>query len=208
MANDQTLFVAPQNTYDLHAEWGPSFQDRRNVFVANSVYELPTFSGRNTFIRETLGGFEISGILLLESGQWGSVTQTTADPAAQGILAANSPASARLDQIANPNTGAPRNVAKFFNTAAFAQVPTGVSRPGDEKRNSVEGPGEENVTLDLFRNFSLPHEMRFQFRVEAFNLLNHVNFMTVNTAFNNAAYGTVTAANNNRQMQIAAKLYY
>jgi len=90
----------------------------------------------------------------------------------------------------------------------FAQVPAGLYRPGNEKRSSTEGPGEQVWNLDLFRNINLAHETRLQFRVEAYNLFNHVNYTTVNTAFNNTAFGQVTAADNNREMQLGVKFYY
>jgi hypothetical protein len=208
MADDQTLFVAPQNTYDHNAEWGPSFQDRRNVFVGNFVYELPTLRGKNVFARETLGGWELSGIVIAESGQWGTVTQNSADPAGQGILATSSPAQARLDMVSDPNVGGMRNVAGFFNKNAFQQVPAGLFRPGNEKRNAVEGPGEQTWNIDVFRNFSLPHDNRLQFRAESFNLFNHVNYTTVQIAFNNGQFGQVTAANDMRILQVGVKLYY
>jgi len=208
LSNVQTLFVAPQNTYDLKAEWGPSFQDRRNIFVTNFVYELPSLTRSRAFLRWPFGDWEVSGIVIAESGQWGSITQNSADPAGQGILATNSLANARLDMNGNPNVGGGRNVAQFFNTSVFAQVPAGLYRPGNEKRSSTEGPGEQVWNLDLFRNINLAHETRLQFRVEAYNLFNHVNYTTVNTAFNNTAFGQVTAADNNREMQLGVKFYY
>ena len=50
--------------------------------------------------------------------------------------------------------------------------------------------------------------MQFQFRVEAFNLFNHVNFDAINSAFNNSDFGQVTSARDNRQLQLGAKLYF
>ena len=208
MSDVQTLFVGPQNRFDLKPEWGPSFQDRRNVFVGDVVYELPTLSGHNALLHETLGGWEFSGIVDAMSGQWGTVTENNADPAGQGVFTTPTNAQVRLDQIGDPNHGAPKNVAQFFNKAAFAQVPAGLYRPGNERRNAVLGPGNQIWNTDLFRNISLPGEMRFQFRFEAFNVFNHVNYDTVQTAFNNGQYGQVTAARSMRQLQLAAKLYF
>jgi hypothetical protein len=208
LSNVQTLFMGPQNRFDLKSEWGPSFQDRRHVFVGDVVYELPTLNGRNFFLRQALGGWEFSGIVNVLSGQWGTVTENNADPAGQGVFTTPGNAQVRLDQVADPNHGAPKTVAQFFNKTAFAQVPAGLFRPGNEKRNAVEGPGYQTWNTDLFRNFSLPHEMRFQLRFEAFNVFNHVNYDNIQTAFNNGQYGQVTSARSMRQLQLGAKLYF
>ncbi len=207
MSNTQTLFVAPQNTYDLKSEWGPSVQDRRQVFTANFVYELPGFKGKSRWLRAPFGGWEISGIVNAASGLWGTVTTTGPDPAGLGILAANSPAQIRPDQIGDPNNG-PRTFKQFFNTAAFASVPAGQYRPGNERRGSVEGPGYQTWNIDFFRNFSFNERTRLQFRCEAFNLFNHVNYNAVNTNSNNTNFGQVTDVRDNRQMQLGVKLYF
>ncbi|MDT7810617.1 MAG: hypothetical protein QOJ42_533, partial [Acidobacteriaceae bacterium] len=58
----------PQNTYDLNAEYGPSRFDRRHVFNANFVYELPFFAQQQGFVGRSLGGWEFSGIIEAQSG--------------------------------------------------------------------------------------------------------------------------------------------
>ncbi|HEY4358600.1 MAG TPA: TonB-dependent receptor [Acidobacteriaceae bacterium] len=198
---------APQNRYDLRSEWGPSLLDRRNMFVAQYIYHLPFYRHQRGFAGKTLGGWQLSGSLQIMSGVWDTVTQGSNDPAGQGILAAGSDAQERLDMIDKPN-GGPKTLSQYFNTAAFAQVPSGQPRPGNEKPNSVLGPGYGVWNAVLSRNIKISEHSRFQFRAEAYNVLNHVNFSTVNVAFNNTNYGTVTAARANRVMQLGAKLYF
>jgi hypothetical protein len=43
LANSRGFTIAPQNTYDLSSEWGPTSSDRRHIFNASLVYLLPFF---------------------------------------------------------------------------------------------------------------------------------------------------------------------
>ena len=50
-------------------DWGPSVYDRRNVFFANFVYDLPVFrNASNRVLRGGLGGWQISAIITENSG--------------------------------------------------------------------------------------------------------------------------------------------
>jgi len=63
MTNSQNEFAtAPQNTYDLKAEYARANLDRRHVFNINYVYEIPYFSDQKGFQGKLLGGWQFSGI--------------------------------------------------------------------------------------------------------------------------------------------------
>jgi hypothetical protein len=47
---------------------------------------------------------------------------------------------------------------------------------GTMGRNMFRDSGFKNLDLSLFKNFSVKERLRFQFRVEIFNLLNHPLF--------------------------------
>lgn len=72
--------------------------------------------------------------------------------------------------IANP--AAPGG--KALNPNAFA-IPATV-RQGTEGRNDIPGFGLTQVDLSLARQFALGDRVKFQFRADAFNILNHPNF--------------------------------
>ncbi len=52
---------------------------------------------------------------------------------------------------------------------------------GNLGRNTLRGPGVNNLDLALFKNFELGHGMRLQFRLESFNAFNHTQFSGVST---------------------------
>ena len=58
---------APQDPFDLSAEWGPAANDVRHNLVGSFVYELP-FWRSATGVRGALGGWQVNGILTMLSG--------------------------------------------------------------------------------------------------------------------------------------------
>ena len=199
---------SPQNIYNLSAEYGPSALDRRNIFSANFVYEEPFFRDRGAAMRSLLGDWETTGIVSYGSGIYTTAASNAQDPAGIGLLASGVAASARPDQISNPNRGAPHTATEWFNAQAFANVPTGQVRPGEAPVNSILGPGYENWDLSLFKNFSLHESLNLQLRAEGFNTFNHTNFSTIATTLGNTNFGNVTAAGSARVLQLGAKLTF
>src|SRR5215471_9494490 len=69
-SNDRDAIDIPQNPLDLEAEYADARTDRRHIFTANYVYMLPFFkNSSNAVLKNALGGWEISGITALNSGQ-------------------------------------------------------------------------------------------------------------------------------------------
>jgi hypothetical protein len=128
------------------------------------------------------------------------------DPGGLGLL--TGPAKGRPDYISDPNRGAPHSKQAWFNTGAFAQVPSGVFRPGNSPVGDIRGPGYENWDLSLFKNFKFERSMVMQLRAESFNTFNHTNFSDVNTTLGASAYGQVTGAGPARILQMAAKFTF
>ena len=59
---------APMNSYNIRLDRGRATLDRRHIFTANYVYELPFFSKRHDLAGNVLGGWQVSGIVSLQTG--------------------------------------------------------------------------------------------------------------------------------------------
>jgi hypothetical protein len=200
--------TAPQNTYDIAAEYGPSQLDRKHVLTANFLYSLPWYQSQLGVAGHLFGGWELSGILIFNSGLPLTVTSTRFDPAGLGLLDGNSLAVPRPDAIDDPNASAPHQVDRWFDVSAFAEVPSGHYRPGNARRGSVHGPGYSRVDLAILKNTRLTEQLRLQFRAETFNVLNHTNFDAVNTAFGTSSFGRVTSTRDPRLIQLGLKVSF
>ena len=204
--------AAPQNTYDPKAEYGLVNYDRRNVFTVHFVYGLPYYKAQRGVVGHLLGGWQAAGIVTAASGLPLTITTANTDPAGLGLLAPNSPEIERPDTVGgNPNSDAPHTQNAWFNKANFVNVPTGlgtVPRVGNTPNGSVRGPGYQVWNVDLFKDVVTSDHTKLQFRVEAFNVFNHVNWTNVNTAQIDAIFGEVTADRDPRQMQFGVSFVY
>jgi hypothetical protein len=202
--------TAPQYYRNIAAEYGPAALNRKHVFTANFVYELPFFAQQHGIVGHVLGGFQLSGIVSAYSGLPFTAHTTGVDPGGVGLLASGSSATAnaRPDQIANPNKGAPHTRLQWFNTSAFVNVPAGQYRPGNASVNSIVGPGTQDWDLDLYKNIEIHDRVKLQLRLETFNTFNHTNFNALSTTLSATNFGQVTGAGDARNLQLGAKLNF
>jgi hypothetical protein len=199
---------APQDTYDIPAEYGLVAYDRRHILVGHFVYAEPFFKQQKGFTGHLLGGWELSGIATFAAGLPLTVTSGNTDPAGQGILAPSSPEIARPNVFGDPNQNAQHTLTQWFDKTHFKGVPSGVGQPGDERNGVVRGPGYQVWSLDLFKNVLITEKLDFQVHAEALNAFNHVNWTTVDTSQLDATEGTVTAARDPRELQLGVKLIF
>jgi hypothetical protein len=211
-------FRAAQNTYNLRGDYGNADFDRRHVFTTSYVYNLPFFRSQRGFAGHVLGGWELSGVAYLNSGRHYTASisscRRTSDQAGLG-LCGNTWSAARPDIVGDPNANAPHTVEQWFNKSAFAPVPLGQMRPGNEGRGTIIGPGVARWDASLFKNTKLSERFTTQFRAEFFNALNHTNFGqgAPASAFsslrqNSGLFGRIANARDPRQVQLAMKLIF
>jgi hypothetical protein len=137
------------------------------------------------------------------------------DAAGLGIIGPSA-ASLRPNQVLDPNNGYGTQTLhkrlSWFNTTAFVAPSAASYQVGNERRNVINGPGFNRMDVGVFRNFRIFRESVFQLRGEAFNVLNHTNWSTVNTTATSstagAAFGQVTAARDPRLIQVGGKLSF
>jgi hypothetical protein len=184
------------------------------------VYRLPSLSKHwdNTFSRQTLDGWEVSGIASFISGaptaiNYSFVTATDITGAVGiGI-------DSRVDLTCDPNlSSGDRTFARAFNTSC-AQAPTKAGLGiGNASKYPFVGPGVENFDLSLFKNFRFGSQeaRRLQLRLETYNSFNHTQFTAVdnNARFDSAgnqvnkAFGQYIAAAPARRLVLAVKFYF
>jgi hypothetical protein len=84
----------------------------------------------------------------------------------------------RANIVADPFSGADHTFfqgqsLRWFSPAAFVNPTNG--QFGSMQKNSIYGPGFATVDLSVFKNILIRERLRAEFRVEMFNILNHVN---------------------------------
>ena len=191
----------PQNVYAPALEAGPSSFDHRHRLTANVVYDFPFARDSTGWRHRVLGEWRGSGIFIVQSGAPFTVNLSSAEDAANiGLI--NGINVERPNLVANPNQG-PKAPAEWFNTAAFA-LPAQYTF-GNSGRNIVVGPALANLDLSLQKKWSLRENRALEFRVDAFNALNHANFNLPGRIFGAADFGVLTSAQDARELQFALK---
>jgi hypothetical protein len=209
MTNSQNeASTAPQNPYDLRAEYSRANLDRRHVLSINYIYEVPFFRNQSNFKEKVLGGWQLSGITSYFTGLAFSPATSSNDPAGLGFLG-SSPSGARPDMVCDPNSNAPHTFERFFNTACFANPPAGVNRVGNAGRNVIFGPSTTRFDATLAKSIRFDESRSVQLRWEVFNIFNHTNFTTLGLNITTAStYGLVTGVRDPRTMQLGAKFIF
>ena len=180
---------------------GLSGYDRTNVAVVDFIYDIPLFRhSESKLLKSVVGGWQISGIVTLESGLPINI-QMTGGAQSLGVSANNRP-----DLTGTLTT--PHNVNEWFSPGAFS-APT-IGTFGTLPHNDLRGPGRDNWNLSLFKRFSL-WESRgsyLELRLETFNTWNHTQFNAVDTGLGDARFGAVTSAFDPRILQLGGKIYF
>jgi hypothetical protein len=202
--------AAIQNQYDMRSERSVSANDISQVLSVSYVYQLPFGKGRrfgaswNRAVDAAIGGWQVNGIGTLNSGLPVAVTtQNTSGANNASLRPNNNGHSARLDGSVKDRLN------KYFNTSVFSQpAPFTLGNTG-RVLPDVRIPGARNLDFSLFKNFRLLDQVSLQFRAEAFNATNTVQFGRPNSNLNNANFGQITSqANNARQLQFGLKLLF
>jgi hypothetical protein len=100
-----------------------------------------------------------------------------------------------------------RSVNNWYNLVAFAVQAPGTY--GNERRNSLRGPGLTNVNFSLGKNFIIWRQVNFQLRGDATNLLKHPSFSQPNNNIGSSQAGQITGTTvGGRNMQISGRLTF
>jgi hypothetical protein len=195
----QTIFTGPTLTtigaadaFNRKLERDVSSGDIPRVFSAGWVYQIPRWW--------KLSGWQIGGLVRIQSGDAVPVTQATNNLSAFGY------AVQRPDRVGNPNDFANRSASAWFDKSAFTAA--GQYSIGNSSRNPVHGPGLQNANLMIGKTFHLSERMNLEFRAEVFNVSNTPPLNDPNGSFGSAAFGTITSAGNPRDFEFAGKLYF
>jgi TonB-dependent Receptor Plug Domain. len=205
-----TAFV---NSYDIASNRGNSNFDLRHSFSVSYVYALPFFKGGG-LTNKLLGGWQVSGITIAQTGTPFSVTNGTNFGDNAGVGNGTGTGS-RPDLVGDPHSGFTSNDPTtfgplFYNPSAYA-VPTGLTF-GDVGRNTLFLPGRLNFDFGVTKRFAITESTGLDFKWEAFNLFNHTQFGngtdSIDSSFGSPTFLHLTTAHAPRRMQFGLRFYF
>jgi len=200
------------NSYDFAADRASSTFDQRHALSISYVYGIPLFRhASSAFARTALGGWQLSGITVVQSGNPITLTNGTNFGDNAGVGNGVAAAGSRPDQVASPYN-VPANTAPQapgpleYNPAAFA-LPTGLTF-GNVGRDSLYLPDHVNFDFGLFKEFKFTEKTGLDFRWENFNLFNHAEFNGINTTFGSSGFLYANSTHLARKMQFGLRLFF
>jgi len=201
----------------LPQTYGVCDNDRAQSTSISYDYHLPVGNGRHFlgsakgWTNQVLGGWEMTGILTLQSGLPFTVG-ISGDPANTGV--GNRP------NVIGPAV-VPGNVSCYFYTASnsscknlYPSANNWLTMPasytyGNEARNILFGPGITELDFALLKEFRITESKSAEFRAEFFNLPNHANFNNPSGTFNSGSGGQISSSSlPNRQIELALKVFF
>ena len=190
-----------QNPRSLEGEYAPSADDQRQRLVIGYVWDIPFGSDKTGFVGVLVKGWQLSGLGIFNSGSPVYINQ-------DGDTLNVDSEEIRPNLVAGQNPELPsdeRTIARWFNTAAFARATTTY---GNSQRNPVVGPGRKVFDISLAKFFPMTHGQQLQFRIEAFNAFNWVNWGNPNGSLGNSNFGIISSAQAAREMQLSLKYLF
>jgi hypothetical protein len=173
---------------------GPASFDRRHAFVGTFTYRVPFLLDRGDLLEAVAGGWEVSGKVRVQSGQYYTATGNSSI----GNRRANyTGAEIRLDD---------RNELRWFNTDAFT-VPAEDAR-GTATVGQILGPSFYQWDLSFRKNFRFGGRYQATPIFDVFNVFNRLNLGAPNTDVSNGSYGTINTAQPARQFQLGVKFEF
>jgi len=178
----------PFDSTNLKAEYGNGDFDTRNNLSATLTWDIP---GSSHGPRWVTHGWSVNSLMTFHGGQPFDQTRTG------------------YDIIGDPFAGVSHSFQKtatftgvtWINPAAFC-LPAldGGTAPcsgpnifgGDLRRNQIFGPGFSDVDLSVFKNIPITERVKAQFRIEMFNLFNHINLASGTGGATSLSTGTIT----------------
>jgi hypothetical protein len=205
--------------FNRHADWGPCISDTRYIFNVTGA-AISAFNTGNKMLDKVVNSWTLAPLMHAASGQTLNVTSGK-DNSLTGL------GNDRPDQVlpdvyaTSPGCSTQSICVQYLNPAAFVQNPTGTY--GNVGRNALRGPGNFSFDLSLVRTFKLNERFNLEGRFEAFNILNHTNFVgafapagqpagasfgTVSQTISSSNFGQITGAYDPRILQFAMKLHF
>jgi hypothetical protein len=161
--------LARTDPFDYTLDKGDSDLDRRQTFVGNVVYVLPSFKNWGSVAGSILGDWQLNGIL----SHYGSTPVDILSGFNTYGTAGN----------VNPRPNLVQGVPLYLNTSDKTQWlnPAAFSLPavgqlGSLGKGSIRGKTVNNIDFSVAKNFKFKERYGIQFRAEMFNVFNHANF--------------------------------
>jgi len=218
--------------YDLNLNYGRSDFDVGKTFKIYALWQPVFFHGSHSWMEKVIGGWSLGGLFTMHSGfPWtpvvgfggslycGTCGYSQLLPAAFLGGAGTSTSNDAFKTVPNsnfPNGGAAYFVPPTFTAFTGPDFGPALPQPPGMRRNFLNLPGYKDVDVSLAKAFGLPRmpvlgeNANFEFRVDAYNLFNNLNFNpnSISNNIGNPNFGTISTALSGRVVTMGARFNF
>jgi hypothetical protein len=207
-------YYGPTNPFNRHFDYGPSDDDVRDVFKLSGTYQIPHF-GVNGFANKAVNGWQFSSIVTWQGG-FPFTVYSGVDNSLTGEFEDRADFTGTNIHQAVVGSGQSHGqmAQEWINTSLFK--PNAIGTFGNQGKNSLRGPRLFNNNMSLVKNTKVTERFGVEFRAEAFNVFNNVNFNLYSGNGNAAVdrfqadptFGQIFSAASPRILQLALKVTF
>jgi len=189
-------------TLDLYrgdADFGDVPFTRRHRFVSTFLYQLPVGRGRSAAsqigpgLDLLIGGWDVAGVVLLQSGPFLTASFSNADPSGTGATVRGFTATQRPDCSGDGNLSSPTADA-YFDRNAFVRPGNNIGRFGNCAVGTLIGPGTSVFSMTIGKSVAVVAPYKLRFEVAFSNLFNVENLDTPGSlAITSSSFGRISA---------------
>ncbi|MFL6416936.1 MAG: carboxypeptidase regulatory-like domain-containing protein, partial [Bryobacteraceae bacterium] len=205
-------FQGAQDFNNFRAEKSLSGFDARQRLSVSYVLDLPMGKGKKFLpgvkgvADKVVSGWGVNGVSTFQEG---FPLSFTASPNLTGLNTGLRPNVAAGCEV-SLSGGVQSRLNRYFNTSCYS-VPAAYTFGNESRTDPVlRGPGIANFNFALFKRTAITERLNIEFRTEAFNLFNRVQFSppnTVATTNANSTFGVISAqVNTPRLIQFGLRL--
>jgi hypothetical protein len=196
-----------QNPNDIEGDRGLSSFDRRHTFTFSTVANSP-FGPRGLYMKR---GDGFAAKMLSDWTATTNLTLETGLPLTATVLGsqATTGGTGAVGSLRADATGLPIDSGSGpFNLAAFTLPAAG--QYGTAGKDTIPGPGMISLNASFGRTIMFGESARrsLDIRMNATNVLNHVNITSWSTVINSSMYGLPTASGAMRTMSLVVRLRF
>jgi hypothetical protein len=207
--------TAVSNPFNLKYDKGSGVLDRRQVFSANYVWDIPLFKNSTGLAHSLLGGWTLSGTAISQSGiPWAGQNAPSNGGGDTVGLGGNYVNRANMTgKVQYPKERDSTGRYHFVSPAGFSQpIAAWDGGPnlgfGNAGRDIVVGPSRINFGTNLYKAFAIRESMHFELRAESFNTFNHTQFNSFQNNITGSDFGITNGVQDPRTFELGGKFLF
>jgi len=188
--DDSSSATTPQNSLNLRGDYGLSTFDVRNNFTGSARYVVPKFTSHAPRLTN---GYEMNALYVFAGGTPVNILVGT-NTSGSGEASRDRPNRVAGVQARVPRVTTATKTSRtysYLNKSAWSAPASGTF--GNERRDSVIGPGFGDVDLSFVKVTPITEKVKTELRAEVFNIWNQANFVNPSGTLSSSSFGVLSA---------------